>query len=139
MTEKCPLCDRPRPGNAKRCTCNYVFEYDQPAGRRSVSSPGLAPVIGAVAIAAAVVAAWWFESSVGPAQNPRPALGLFLFPAGAFAVVGAIFDWSWFFRARKARFIVAVLGRTGARITYGVLGGALAGMGVGMLLVGNPP
>jgi hypothetical protein len=41
---------------------------------------------------------------------------------GGFALAGSICDWDWFMNARKARFMVALLTRTGARIFYALLG-----------------
>ncbi|EAZ92987.1 immunity 17 family protein [Crocosphaera chwakensis] len=49
-------------------------------------------------------------------------VGFFLILAGLFSLCGAIFNWNWYMNHRKARFIVKILGRAGARIFYGVLG-----------------
>jgi len=57
-------------------------------------------------------------------------LGALMIAGGVFSVSGAAFNWEWFMTARKARFIVAIAGRTGARIFYGVLGLALIVIGV---------
>ena len=59
-----------------------------------------------------------------------PLLKTALVAGGIFAIAGAAFNWEWFMTARKARFIVAIAGRTGARIFYGVLGIALSVAGV---------
>ncbi|MHC5054880.1 MAG: immunity 17 family protein [Planctomycetota bacterium] len=56
-------------------------------------------------------------------------LGGALVAGGVFSIAGAVFNWEWFMTARKARFIVAIAGRTGARIFYGVLGVALVVIG----------
>jgi len=50
--------------------------------------------------------------------------------AGAFSIAGAVADWDWFMNHRKARFFVNVLGRDGARVFYGLLGTAIAALGV---------
>ncbi|MBQ8107975.1 MAG: immunity 17 family protein [Ruminococcus sp.] len=42
---------------------------------------------------------------------------------GVFILAAAYFEWDWFFNNYKARPIVALFGRNGARIFYGVLGG----------------
>ena len=42
--------------------------------------------------------------------------------SGIFAVCGAVFNWDFFFQHRRARRIVAVFGRNGARIFYVLLG-----------------
>jgi hypothetical protein len=49
-------------------------------------------------------------------------IGLLLVAFGAFAIAGAVMDWDFFMNARKARLVVAIIGRTGARIFYGLLG-----------------
>ena len=66
-------------------------------------------------------------------MNP---VGLFLVAAGLFSICGAAFDWDWFINSRKAQLFVALFGRNGARIFYGILGtviviiGALVTLGV---------
>lgn len=60
-------------------------------------------------------------------MNP---FGLLFAGAGVFTLVAAMRDWDWFMNARKARFMVALLTRTGARIFYGALGLALLVLGV---------
>ncbi len=66
-------------------------------------------------------------------MNP---VGLLLVAAGIFSICGAAFDWDFFINSRKARFFVSILGRTGARIFYVVLGivivviGALVTLGM---------
>ena len=41
---------------------------------------------------------------------------------GLFPILAAVFDWDFFFNNYKARPVVKVLGRSGARIFYAVLG-----------------
>jgi hypothetical protein len=53
---------------------------------------------------------------------------------GLFALAGAIANWSWFFGSFRARLPVLLLGRTGARGFYALIGGALTGAGVALLL-----
>lgn len=60
-------------------------------------------------------------------MNP---LGLLFIAAGAFSMLGAICNWDWFMNARKARFVVKILTRNGARIFYGAFGLAIAVLGV---------
>lgn len=57
-------------------------------------------------------------------------VGLFLIAGGLFSVVGALLDWDWFMNHYKARFLVKIMGRMGARIFYMVLGSALIVFGV---------
>ena len=47
---------------------------------------------------------------------------LFFMAAGLFSLAGAILNWDWFMNSRKARFMVRILTRNGARIFYGFLG-----------------
>ncbi|MEM7479022.1 MAG: immunity 17 family protein [Planctomycetota bacterium] len=56
-------------------------------------------------------------------MNP---IGILLFAAGLFSIAGAAFDWDFFINSRKARLIVALCGRIGARIFYGILGLVIA-------------
>lgn len=56
-------------------------------------------------------------------------MGWFIVAAGIFSICGAAFNWDWFMNHRKARFLVRVAGRTGARIFYGTLGATLAVLG----------
>lgn len=60
-------------------------------------------------------------------MNP---IGLLLVAAGAFSMAGAYFDWEWFMMSRRARLMVMIFGRNGARIFYGLLGGAIAVAGI---------
>ena len=56
--------------------------------------------------------------------------GLFFIAIGLFAMAGAIFNWDWFLNSRKARFMVRILTRNGARIFYSCLGITLLVFGV---------
>lgn len=55
--------------------------------------------------------------------------GLFA-AAGIVAILAALLNWDWFFKARNAQLIVQNVGRQRARLFYGVLGGILMGMAV---------
>lgn len=57
-------------------------------------------------------------------------LGLIFIALGLFTIAGAFFNWEWFMNSRKARPIVRLITRTGARIFYGILGLALTVLGV---------
>ncbi|VGO21392.1 immunity 17 family protein [Pontiella sulfatireligans] len=52
-------------------------------------------------------------------MNP---MGWILIAVGAFAMAGGICNWDWFMNDKKARLIVKVFSRDGARIFYGILG-----------------
>ena len=56
--------------------------------------------------------------------------GLIFVASGVFSILGAIFDWEWFMNSRKARFLVRIITRNGARLFYGILGLALVVLGV---------
>ena len=60
-------------------------------------------------------------------MNP---LGLVFAAIGLFAICAAGLDWEWFMNHRKARFLVGVLGRAGARVFYAILGIGLVVLGV---------
>ena len=42
--------------------------------------------------------------------------------AGLFAIAGAAFNWDWFMQDPKANVFVRLLGRTGARVFYTIVG-----------------
>ena len=60
-------------------------------------------------------------------MNTLPAIAIILI--GLLSVLGAALDWDWFIANRKVRIFVRLLGRTGARILYVILGGILMGYG----------
>ncbi|MBK3519812.1 immunity 17 family protein [Carboxylicivirga marina] len=41
---------------------------------------------------------------------------------GALIFVAAISNWEWFFKQRRAQVMIKLMGRTGARVFYGLLG-----------------
>ena len=61
-------------------------------------------------------------------------VGLLFVLCGLFAIAGAVCEWEWFFNHPKARVIAALIGRTGTRAFYLVLGGGLAVFGLLMCL-----
>ena len=69
-------------------------------------------------------------------------LGLFFIAAGGFCITGAVCNWEFFMNSRKARGMVAILGRNGARGFYVILGSVIVIMGllfaVGVIPMGNP-
>ena len=80
---------------------------------------------------------WDFSTSIHrPTMN---FVGLLFVFCGLFAIAGSVYQWEWFFNHPKARVIAMVLGRTGTRIFYVVLGGGLAVFGVLMCLGILPP
>lgn len=56
--------------------------------------------------------------------------GLLAIAVGLFTVSGAGFDWEFFMNNHKARLVTSILGRTGARVFYGLLGTVLIVFGV---------
>jgi hypothetical protein len=64
-------------------------------------------------------------------MNILPAIAIILI--GLLSVLGAALDWDWFIANRKVRIFVRLLGRTGARILYVILGGLLVAYGGAML------
>lgn len=62
-------------------------------------------------------------------------LGIFIV-AGLFALLSSVFNFDWYFNSRKAATVVNRLGRTGARIFYGLLGLALITAGIVFFIKG---
>ena len=57
---------------------------------------------------------------------------LLLIAVGLLAVAGGLFNWDWYMTDRKAQFFVNILGRTGARVFYVLLGVVLIIVAVGL-------
>ncbi len=54
---------------------------------------------------------------------------IIFFAVGLFSIIGSVLDWNYFLEHRRARLIMRLLGRKGARIFYTL-------MGIGMLYLG---
>lgn len=65
-------------------------------------------------------------------------LPFLLIACGLFSIICALKDWDWFMNHHKARFMAKLLGRTGARAFYVVLGLAICGGGIVFLITGIP-
>ena len=61
--------------------------------------------------------------------------GLILVGTGLFSIVGAVLNKDWFMNNRKARPLVRLLSRNGARVFYIMLGVALVVLGA-LLMAG---
>jgi len=91
---------------------------------------GLASLVAVAALVAGLAAA----PLRGMARDPL-LIGLVLCGAGAFAAAGALLDWTWWYAASgKAALFRRVLGHEGTRAFYALLGGALLGCGLRVLL-----
>ena len=64
--------------------------------------------------------------------------GLIIIACGAFSICGAVFDWDWFMNNYKAKPFMALFGRKGTRIFYGILGGFIALLGI-LAMIGTLP
>ena len=53
----------------------------------------------------------------------------FFIAIGVFSLSGAIFNWDWYMNSRRARLLVKLITRTGARVFYAALGLFLIGLG----------
>jgi len=62
-----------------------------------------------------------FAESEKEDEVAKPELLLIAF-IGLFTMAGGLFDWDWFMKSRRAWLFVKLLGRTGARILYVLLG-----------------
>ena len=58
---------------------------------------------------------------------------LLILLAGLLAMLAGILNWDWFIAQRRSAFLVTLLGRTGARLFFILLGVALTS--VGLLLI----
>ena len=65
-------------------------------------------------------------------------LSLLLIACGLFSIFCAYKDFDWFMSHRKARFMVNILGRKGARIFYGALGLAICVGAIVLIVTGVP-
>jgi small neutral amino acid transporter SnatA (MarC family) len=54
---------------------------------------------------------------------------LILVPLGLLSMAGGLFDWQWFINNWRVRAISKLLGRTGARLFYTLLGLGLVVLG----------
>ncbi len=64
------------------------------------------------------------------AQENSWVLFAILMVGGAFSTIFSVLDPDWFFNSTKAAFFVAIFGRNGARIFYGLLGVLMMGFAV---------
>lgn len=55
--------------------------------------------------------------------------GIIFIIAGLFSAVSAVLDWDFFMNHHKARFMIKIFGRKGARIVYIALGMILVILG----------
>jgi len=60
--------------------------------------------------------------------------GVLFMAAGGFTLACVVGDVDWFFNSRKAQTFVRLVGRTGARAFYGLLGLFLLGLGLASVL-----
>jgi hypothetical protein len=127
--ERCPICHRPRPRGALRCACNYTFEYVSRPRSAPRRSPSLDATLGTLAAGAAIAG-----YACIPGDPDHAGAGALLLVAGLFAAFASIANISWFFASARARLVTLVLGRTGARVLYVLLGGGLVGAGARLLL-----
>jgi hypothetical protein len=57
-------------------------------------------------------------------------VGWFIIGCGIFGICGGLFQWEFFMNHRKAKFMIGLIGRTGSRVFYVVLGAGLTVAGV---------
>lgn len=131
------MCQTPRPRRAKRCVCNYTFEYEAPPrqtfGRLRGSSARIDVIVLVVAAGAGLIAAL-LAGGIDRRTVPEGAVVWVMIAIGVFAVAGGAFGWRWFLASSRARWPRLLFGTEGARVFYGVLGGVLAGGGIALVL-----
>ena len=96
------------------------------------SSPPRALVLLPIAVALLVALVFVLRggpTGAGPDTVPRW-IGLVAILAGGFGITCATFDCDWFMLAPKARFWIRILGRTGTRWFYVLLGSAFVAAGL---------
>lgn len=76
-------------------------------------------IVSLTVTALAVGYAAWLHSRV---QSTQTVFGLLLVAAGGFGICGAGCNWDWFMEHRNGRLLVAICGRTGARVVHGFIG-----------------
>ena len=131
----CPLCSTPRPRRAKRCICNYTFEYERPSRPSLHTAKHASPQASSVLATAIFVAGLALAYMRLQERVAIPAtLGLVLAASGLFCIGGAYFSWGFFMRNSRARRLRFFVGSTGARYFYALLGGVFTGVGAGALL-----
>ncbi|MDR3638702.1 MAG: Imm17 family immunity protein [Isosphaeraceae bacterium] len=94
---------------------------------------GVSAVVAAGLIAAVMMVI--LRNSPNPPHGEYPPavlIGPMLVALGT--LVACVLDWDWFFEGRKARTIVALFGRDGARVFYIILSGVLLGIGAEYLI-----
>ncbi len=65
-------------------------------------------------------------------------MGWLFIAIGLFSLLGGAFGWSFFMQNRRAQMMSSLLGETGARVFYCLLGLAIAGFGVAGVLGAVP-
>lgn len=60
--------------------------------------------------------------------------GVIIIAVGIYCLCAAVFNWNWFFNNRRARGLVNIFGRSGARIFYALLGLFFAGIGTYVMI-----
>lgn len=62
---------------------------------------------------------------------------LFFIAAGIFSILGAVLKWPFFMRSGKARGLAKLVGETGTRIFYIIIGIILVILGVFLIATGG--
>jgi hypothetical protein len=63
-------------------------------------------------------------------MNPRYIVQGIFAVTGFIAILASAFNWNWFFNAQNTQFIVRIMGRSRARLFYGMLGIMLIGLSI---------
>jgi small neutral amino acid transporter SnatA (MarC family) len=52
---------------------------------------------------------------------------------GVFVLIVSIMNWDWYFNSTKAQRLIRLIGRTGSRIFYSIIGLLLVIIGIGLI------
>jgi hypothetical protein len=64
----------------------------------------------------------------------KTVLAVFWVASGVFGLASSYFNWDWYYNHPRARLLVRVFGRNGARIVYAIFGAWLVVFGIGSFL-----
>jgi hypothetical protein len=61
----------------------------------------------------------------------KTVLAIILVASDVFSIASSFFNWDWYYNHPRARLLVRIFGRMGARVIYAILGVVLIVFGLG--------